>query len=399
MNAPLELEEAQQRLLAMLAPGQVRSVPVNEAGGRHLATPVVAVRTQPPADLSAMDGYATCDEGPWRIVGESRAGLAFDGVLKTGEATRVSTGAHMPEGADAVLVQEEARVDGETLTAEELPQARFIRRAGLDFAHGETLLEPGTRMGAAQIALARAGGIADVSVHEAPRVALIECGDELCADPSDCAPSQVPAVNGAMLGEMARGAGARITAYGPVADDADLLTRAVSYASKDAALVVISGGASVGPHDLVKPALEDAGFALDFWRVAIKPGKPLLVAQREGVVVLGLPGNPVSSFVTGFLFMVPAILRLSGAKPCLPRTIPMELAAPLPPGGIRREFLRASLSEGGLVPVNVQDSSALRPLAHAQVLIDRPKNADACEAGAFVPAYLLENPMQTGGYA
>ena len=288
------------------------------------------------------------------------------------------------------VVAEEAQVDGTRLTATEPPTARFIRRAGLDFKASDTLLEAGTRMGAAQIALTRAGGVAEVVTHDAPRVAVIECGDELARDPTSCEPHQTPAVNGAMLAAMARDAGAQVRPIGPVADDAEEITRAVLAASEDATLLVISGGASVGPHDLVKPALEAAGFTLDFWRIAIKPGKPLLVARRADTVVLGLPGNPVSSYVTGFLFMVPALLRMAGAKDCLPRAIPMPLARDLPPGGGRREFLRAWWTPEGLVAAELQDSSALTPLAQAQVLIDRPAHAEASEAGAFVPAFLLE---------
>lgn len=390
MSAPLELEDAQARLLGLLSPTPARACPVDESAGLFLAQPVIARRTQPSADLSAMDGYATAGEGPWQIKGESRAGAPFDMVLGKGDAIRISTGAQMPLGADAVLVQEEAQVDGTRLTATEPPTARFIRRAGLDFKASDTLLEAGTRMGAAQIALTRAGGVAEVVTHDAPRVAVIECGDELARDPTSCEPHQTPAVNGAMLAAMARDAGAQVRPIGPVADDAEEITRAVLAASEDATLLVISGGASVGPHDLVKPALEAAGFTLDFWRIAIKPGKPLLVARRADTVVLGLPGNPVSSYVTGFLFMVPALLRMAGAKDCLPRAIPMPLARDLPPGGGRREFLRAWWTPEGLVAAELQDSSALTPLAQAQVLIDRPAHAEASEAGAFVPAFLLE---------
>ena len=390
MSAPLELEDAQARLLGLLSPTPARACPVDESAGLFLAQPVIARRTQPSADLSAMDGYATAGEGPWQIKGESRAGAPFDMVLGKGDAIRISTGAQMPLGADAVLVQEEAQVDGTRLTATEPPTARFIRRAGLDFKASDTLLEAGTRMGAAQIALTRAGGVAEVVTHDAPRVAVIECGDELARDPTSCEPHQTPAVNGAMLAAMARDAGAQVRPIGPVADDAEEITRAVLAASEDATLLVISGGASVGPHDLVKPALEAAGFTLDFWRIAIKPAKPLLVARRADTVVLGLPGNPVSSYVTGFLFMVPALLRMAGAKDCLPRAIPMPLARDLPPGGGRREFLRAWWTPEGLVAAELQDSSALTPLAQAQVLIDRPAHAEASEAGAFVPAFLLE---------
>lgn len=395
MTPPLDLEAAQARLLALLAPGPAIALGVEEARGHCLARPVIARRSQPARDLSAMDGYATAGEGPWELTGEARAGEPFVKALSTGMAVRISTGAHMPVGADAVLIQEDARVDGGTLFADEPPTARYIRRAGLDFAPNDVLLEPGTRVGAAQIALARAGGLAKVVVHRAPQVAVIEVGDELCADPSACAPPQIPAVNGAMLGDMARTAGAEVSRHGPVGDDADALVETI-WDARDVALIVISGGASVGPHDLVKPALEAAGFTLDFWRVAIKPGKPLLVARRPRTdggktVVLGLPGNPVSSFVTGLLFMAPAIRKLAGAAACLPRAVPLPLAAPLPQGGRRREFLRATWTDAGLVPADVQDSSALLPLAHSDVLIDRPAGADRSDAGASVPCYLLEN--------
>ena len=390
MTPPLDLKAAQARLLDLLEPGETLTLPVADASGHWLAEPVIARRSQPSKDLSAMDGYATAGDGPWKLVGEARAGVPFDQTLSNGLAVRISTGAQMPLCADAILIQENARVEGETLFADTPPTPRYIRRAGHDFASSDTLLEAGTRIGAAQIALARAGGLAQVVVHRAPSVAVIEVGDELCAEPAACAPTQIPAVNGAMLGEMARRAGAEIALHGPVADDADLLVHAIEEAA-DASLVVISGGASVGPHDLVKPALEAAGFALDFWRVAIKPGKPLLVARRGALVVLGLPGNPVSSYVTGFLFMAPAIRKLAGARECLPRGVPLPLGAPLPEGGTRREFLRANWTEAGVVAAQVQDSSALRPLGHADVLIDRPAGAPASETGASVPCHLLEN--------
>ena len=391
----ISVTEALERVLALANPPRPEIVSLADAHGRALLQPAVSRLTQPPFDASAMDGYATSGEGPWDIVGEARAGAPFPKMLATGFAVRISTGAHMPHGADAVLVQEQAQVDGDRLTALEPPQERFIRRAGLDFAASDILLEPGTRMSAAQIALARAGGVADVVAHDRPDVAIIECGDELHADPATCEPGGIPATNGAMLATMAREGGAAPHAADPVPDDAQALVRAIEQASESAPLVVVSGGASVGPHDLVKPALEAAGFSLEFWRVAIKPGKPLLVATRGQTVVLGLPGNPVSSFVTAFFFMVPAIRKLSGAAQCLPRAIPMPLAAALPEGGKRREFLRAAWRDAGVVAADVQDSSALRPLAHAQVLIDRPANTSASEAGAFVPCYPLEN----GGYA
>ena len=395
MSSPHELEDAQARLLDMLVPTPSRPCPVESAAQLFLAQPVTARRTQPPTDLSAMDGYATVGDGPWELAGESRAGAPFPKAPSKGMAVRISTGAQMPFPADAVLIQENARIEDNRLVAIEPPTPRYIRRAGFDFHASDTLLEPGVRLGAAQIALARAGGLSQVVVHDRPRVAVIECGDELCADPTDCPPGLIPSTNGAMLGEMARDAGANVARYGPLPDDAEAITRTILEASGNAALVVISGGASVGPHDLVKPALEAAGFTLDFWRVAIKPGKPLLVARRGDTVVLGLPGNPVSSFVTGFLFMLPAILKLAGARECLPRAIALPLAEPLREGGGRREFLRAAWSAEGVRAFPQQDSSALVPLAQADVLIDRPRQADAMETGAFVPCF----PLRNGAYA
>ena len=262
MSSPLELEDAQARLLDMLVPTPSRPCPVESAAQLFLAQPVTARRTQPPTDLSAMDGYATVGDGPWELAGESRAGAPFPKAPSKGMAVRISTGAQMPFPADAVLIQENARIEDNRLVAIEPPTPRYIRRAGFDFHASDTLLEPGVRLGAAQIALARAGGLSQVVVHDRPRVAVIECGDELCADPTDCPPGLIPSTNGAMLGEMARDAGANVARYGPLPDDAEAITRTILEASGNAALVVISGGASVGPHDLVKPALEAAGFTL-----------------------------------------------------------------------------------------------------------------------------------------
>jgi molybdopterin molybdotransferase len=400
MTPPLPLAEAQARLLAQVEPLAAVTVSAERAIGRYFAAPLRAARTQPAADLSAMDGYAMrADDvtGPWQVVGESAAGHPFDGELAPGEAIRISTGAMMPPGDGAVLLQENAAREGDTisLNGEGQPTARHIRRAGFDFRRGDEVLAAGTRIGPAQLALALAAGHAEFSVHALPSLAVLDSGDELAADPTACAPHQVPASNGAMLAAMATPVVSAIMRLGPVPDRLDAMLAALDKAA-DTDVIVTSGGASVGDHDLVRPALARWGAEIDFWRVAVRPGKPLLVARRRTngggrQWVIGLPGNPVSSYVTAFLFLLPLLRALGGARDPLPPRVTMRLGAALPPAGERTEFVRARLDGDSLVPVVEQDSSALAALARAEVLIERPANALAAEPGDFVTAHWLEN--------
>ncbi|GAA4038690.1 molybdopterin molybdotransferase MoeA [Parerythrobacter jejuensis] len=392
MSQPaLSLEDALARMLAKLEPVAALDVPVDEALGHYLAQPLTAARTQPPADLSAMDGYAICGVGPWELIGESRCGQAFDGALVTGQTVRISTGAILPAGADRILIQENATVDGKQVAAEEIPpEGRHIRSKAFEFSDGDSLLEGGVRIGAAQLALARSAGRGSLSVTGRPKVTILDTGDELVADPTQCATHQIPASNAAMLSALAGQEPTTIVRNAPLPDHLDTIVEALQ-ANRDADLIVITGGASVGDHDLAKPALEKAGAELDFWKVAMKPGKPLMVATRGQQLILGLPGNPVSSFVTGYLFMLPAIRRLAGASACLSRTIDLPLAKDCPAGGVRREFLRAAWTQDGLVPLVEQDSSALLALSRAEALIDRAAHADGTKAGTYVPAYWLGN--------
>lgn len=391
MNPPIPLEQGWERLLAMLAPLPAERVPTGEAIGRTLAQPLIARRTQPHADLSAMDGFACAGKGPWTIVGEARAGAGFDGRIEHGEAVRISTGAAIPAGGDRIVIVEEARVDADRLeTDAPATPGRHIRRRGFDFAEGDRLLETGERVGPATLALALAAGVGRLAVHRRPVVAIVECGDELVADPDNCPPDRLPASNGAMLEAMVRQAGGLVHRIGPVADRAEAVRDALECGA-DADLIVTSGGASVGAHDLVKPVLEEMGAEIDLWRVAMRPGKPLLIARLSGRTVLGLPGNPVSSFVTGLLFALPAMRALSGSRHPLPESMPMVLGQPLPEGGARREFRRAILSDGRACPLDERDSSALLSLAKADLLIDRPAGAVAAEAGDIVPCYWLGN--------
>ncbi len=399
MMPPLPLAEAQARLLADVTPLAAETVPVADSLGRCLAAPLLARRTQPAADLSAMDGYALREResegegetGPWRMVGESAAGHPFQGTVGPGEAVRISTGALMPHGADAVLLQENARREGDQLALNGAgnPTPRHIRRAGFDFHQDDVLLAAGSRIGAAQIALALTAGNGALAVHRLPRIAIIDSGDELSADPAACAPHQIPASNGAMVAAMAAGQVSQVMRLGPVPDDLPALALALEQAGTAADVIVTSGGASVGDHDLVRPALEAWGASIDFWRVAMKPGKPLLVARKGSQWVIGLPGNPVSSYVTGFFFLLPLLRALAGDARPLPRPVPFALGADVPPGGPRLEFLRAICAEGTVTPIGEQDSSALRSLAAANALIERGPGAPALRKGAAVPTYLL----------
>lgn len=395
---PLPLEEAQARLLALAERLAVERVDTASALGRYLAAPVIARRTQPSQDLSAMDGYAVLEDdlaGPWRITGESAAGHPFNGVVARGEAIRISTGAVLPRGAGAVILQEDVRKADEALELTgELPRppGKHIRRTGLDFRDGEEVLATGTRVGPAQIALAISAGHRLLAVRRPPRIVIVDSGDELAEDCEDCPPHQIPASNGAMIAAMLASLPCEVERLGPVADSLDTLGAALE-AARDADIVVTTGGASVGDHDLIRPALEAAGASLDFWRVAIKPGKPLLVATRHVArrrqIVLGLPGNPVSCHVTAFLFLLPLVRCMLGAASPLPRTIRSVLAAPLGAGGSRREFLRASWDGIAVTPRSLQDSGAISSLAASNVLIDRAAGAPAMAEGATVSIFLL----------
>jgi molybdopterin molybdotransferase len=395
MSRPLPLAEAQARLLAQVEPLQTERLASEQAIGRYLAEPLRAARTQPAADLSAMDGYAMrADDvsGPWRVIGESAAGHPFAGDLVRGEAIRVSTGALMPPGACVVLLQENAARDGEALAlnGEGEPTVRHIRRTGFDFRHGDELLAAGARVGPAQLALALAGGHADLRVHALPSLAVLDSGDELATDPGACRPYQIPASNGAMLAAMAAPHASSIERLGPVPDRLEAMLAALDKAAA-MDVIVTSGGVSVGDHDLVRPALEQWGATIDFWRVAMRPGKPLLVARKGRQWVLGLPGNPVSSYVTAFLFLLPLLRALGGARDPRPRGVTMPLGAGLPPVGERTELIRARLADQALMPVSEQDSSALAALARADALIERPAHAPAAAPGELVMAYWLEN--------
>ncbi|RJX67092.1 molybdopterin molybdenumtransferase MoeA [Tsuneonella suprasediminis] len=397
MTPPIPLNEAQARLLQDVVPLGSETIETAAACGRYLAEPLVARRTQPVADLSSMDGYAMrADDtgGPWQLVGESAAGHPFAGTLGRGEAVRISTGAHMPTDAGAILLQENACTDAGTVRVADpegdRPTDRYIRRKGFDFTAGDTLLNGGTRIDAASLALAMAAGVWQLKVGGRPVVAIIDSGDELTAHADPARPDALPASNGPMLAAMCSELAARALVQPPVADSRRALRESLEAAA-GADVIVTTGGASVGDHDHMRTALADWGATIDFWRVAIRPGKPLLVARKGGIIVLGLPGNPVSAFVTAHLFLLPLLRRMGGAGDPLPRFIDARLSGSLPVGGARQEFMRGVWAEGGVAAIAERDSSALHALANADVLIERPIGAPAALHGDSVRVLVLKN--------
>lgn len=384
----ISLAEAQERLFALADPVAIEQVPLRDAAGRWAAAPVPALRTQPELPLSAMDGYAIrfADlPGPWRVIGESAAGRPFAGAIAAGEAVRIFTGAAVPAGADTILVQEEATREGDRLSLDgEGPPhvGAHVRPVGLDFSDGETLIAPGARLTPARIALAAISGHATLPVRRRIRVAIAATGDELRAPGAPLAPGAIPESNGAMLAALLAALPVELVDLGILPDCIDALTAA--FAAVDADLLVTSGGASVGDHDLVRPALEAAGTDIDFWRIALRPGKPLMAGRMRDTVVIGLPGNPVSAYVTALLFVLPMVAYLAGAAAPLPRRRTAILGAALPANGPRADHIRAVHCDGGVVPADRQDSSMLRILAASDCLIARAPHVPAAAPGDSV---------------
>ncbi len=388
-------EEAQARILGLGAPVDIESVEIAEAAGRWAARDIIANRTQPARDLSAMDGYAIrfADlPGPWRVIGESAAGKPFGGAISIGDAVRIFTGAAVPTGADTIIIQEDVARDGDRLSqsGEGPPRTgAHIRRAGSDFVGGDVLLSVGDALGPAALALAVMGGYGQVPAHRRIRVALLSTGDELVIPGLDAGDDRLPNSNAPMLAALLRGLPVDLVDLGIVPDERAALAAAFAKGS-DCDILVTSGGASVGDHDLVRPVLLDLGATLDFWKVAMRPGKPVMAGKLGKMLVIGLPGNPVSAFVTALLFAKPAAAALAGASAPFPGSIPMRLAAPIAANGNRTDHLRARLTKDGVLPVGPNDSSAMGGLAAADCLIVRPPNAPPLAIGDDVAVLTLK---------
>ncbi|MFC5583492.1 gephyrin-like molybdotransferase Glp [Nitratireductor kimnyeongensis] len=398
----LPVDQALERILdgVKALPGE--SVRIEDAGGRVLANPLSAMRTQPPFHASAMDGYAVRAEDVQtprglrlRVIGESAAGNRFHGVVGIGEAVRIFTGAPVPEGADTILIQENATSldDGFIEATSSVAIGRHIRKAGLDFHDGDVVLEQGRLLGPAGIGLAAAAGHAHLSVTERPLVAIIATGDELVRPGETCGPDQIVASNGFAIGALAKNDGARVLDLGIVNDNSAAISAAVRKAADAGAHVLVTlGGASVGARDLVRQALLEAGMSLDFWKIAMRPGKPLMFGRLGEMRVLGLPGNPVSSLVCAQLFLRPLVARL-GQRNHTPDLRAAVLATPLRENDERRDYIRASVAAGpeGLIatPFPLQDSSMLTTLAAANALIVREPGAPAAEPGSRCRVLML----------
>jgi molybdopterin molybdotransferase len=383
----IPLAEAQKRLLALANPKPAAMIDLARANGHVLAEPLLALRNQPAADLSAMDGYAVRAAdmpGHWRIIGESAAGRPFVGSIGAGEAVRISTGAIVPDDTDAVVVQEDTSVVGAilTLTGEgPASPGAHIRRAGHDFAVGAVLAPAGALVDPRLIALAAMAGHGALCVRAPVRVTILSTGDELVPPGAPLpGPAHIPASNGVMLAAMLSALPAAVSTPPLLPDRLDLIAQALSE-HKIADIIVTTGGASVGDHDLVQPALIQAGGSVDFWRIAMRPGKPVMVGRLGKAIVLGLPGNPVSAYVTALLLLLPLVRTFAGYQDVLPAISHGLAGAPFPANGTRQDFMRATLQDGALFPVTNQDSGALSALAHADALVIRAAHHPASSIG------------------
>lgn len=392
----IPVEEARARISGAFAPLPAETVALSEALGRTLAEDVAARVTQPPQDVSAMDGYAVraADVGdvPVRltVVGRVPAGGAYDGALGPGQAVRIFTGATVPAGADAIVIQENTETAGEdVLIKESVPPGRFVRPAGLDFRAGEVGLPAGRLLSARDIGLAAAMNRPWLSVRRRPRIALLGTGDEVVLPGEAPGPNQIVGSNSFSLAAFVTACGGVPVNLGVVPDDADALATGVARA-RGADLLVTTGGVSVGEHDLVRDVLGERGLKLDFWRIAMRPGKPLLFGEVGSLPVLGLPGNPVSTVVCAAVFLRPAMAVMLGRPEPETALDSAVLGSDLPANDRRQDYLRAELkidAAGRRVaaPFSRQDSSMLAMLARADCLIVRPPLAAPAEAGTTVP--------------
>ncbi|RVT91536.1 molybdopterin molybdenumtransferase MoeA [Rhodovarius crocodyli] len=393
----IPVSEARSRILAGLSPTPAETVPLAAASGRVLARPVKARLTQPPAAVSAMDGYAVrsadaTDGAILDVVGSAPAGHPFAGVVGPGQAVRIFTGGFLPTGADSILLQEDAAAEGSLVTVREtVAEGRWIRPAGLDFTAGETLLEPGRKLTARDIGLAAAANHPWLAVHRAPRIGILATGDEIALPGEPLPPGGIVSSNAHALAALVRAAGGEPVVL-PIAPDDEAAIIALAADARGCELLLTTGGASVGDHDLVQKALGPQGFALDFWKIAMRPGKPLIWGRLGDTPLLGLPGNPVSAIVCAVVFLLPALRVMLGQPAGATPTHAAVLGAPLPENDKREDYMRATLSPDGRVVTafRKQDSSMLKTLARAEALVMRAPYAPALPEGAEVQIIRLD---------
>ncbi len=392
--ALLPVPDALARVLDGAEPLPVELVPLAQAEGRVLAEDLTARRTQPPDDVSAMDGYAVRGEdvasAPARLklVGEVAAGRPLTATLRTNEAARIFTGGVLPPGTDTVVIQENTAREGETvIVTTATTRGRNVRVAGLDFRQGDVRLKKGRRLTGRDVSLAAAMNHATLAVHRRAKVAVVATGDELVPPGTEPGPGQIVHSNAFTMAAVARQAGAEVIDLGILPDRLEK-TIAGFRRARDlgADVLVTAGGASVGDYDLVQPALAAEGVALSFWKIAMRPGKPMMFGMLRGTRVLGLPGNPVSAYVCSVLFVAPLIRKLTGRTDLTPPVEQGVLGRDLPENDEREEYMRATLAlrDGTWVatPFPNQDSSMLVPLAAADCLVIRERHAPAAKAGS-----------------
>lgn len=395
----LSVAEARTRITSALAPVANETVSPPDAAGRALAADAVAQLTQPPFDVSAMDGYAVraieASAGARLTVsGSIPAGASAPQPLAPRCAMRIFTGAPVPPGADAIVIQEDTSRDGNTVTINEAAIAgKHIRRAGLDFRAGTTLLSAPRALSAVDASLLAAAGVSSVAVRRRPRIAILATGDELAPPGTRPGPGQIIASTGVAIAALVREWGGEALDLGIARDDRETIRRAAARV-RDADMLVTLGGASVGEHDLVRDALQPEGLTLDFWKIAMRPGKPMMFGRWGATAFLGLPGNPVSALVCTHLFLRPAVERLLGFEGGAPPMLRVRLGCDLAANDTREDYLRACLSgdaAGDLAatPLAVQDSSMLSALAQADCLLVRPPHAPEARAGDWAFALPL----------
>ena len=395
-QGPLSVDQALERILAGVEAMPVERVDIGSAHGRALAEPLSAQHTQPPFNASAMDGYAVRGgdvvslPARLRVIGESAAGRGYDGAIAAGECVRIFTGAPVPESADTIVIQENTTREGAVVVvgAGEL-DSDHIRKRGFDFARGQCLLEANRVLNAREIMLAASMGHGSVPVRIRPRVALLATGDELVLPGTSPSRDQIVCSNPFGIAAMVTGAGGNPSFQGIAKDTREAL-HAKLDAAREADIVVTIGGASVGDHDLVGPVLAERGMKLEFWKIAMRPGKPLMFGTLDGQRVMGLPGNPVSSMICARVFLVPLIRRLLG----LPETdfarLTARLDVDMPANGPRQHYARAVLEGGKVRPVASQDSSLIAALARSNALIVQPPHSPRWPAGTDVEVLLLD---------
>lgn len=402
----LPVADALDRLLSAAQPTvRTETVSLRDAEGRVLAADLAARLTQPPFDNSAMDGYAVrhadiAELGSiLKVVGTSSAGHAFEGTAGPGEAVRIFTGAPLPAFADTVLLQEDAErlEDSRIRTTFLTPKGRHIRPRGQDFSEGEVVLHAGDVLDPGRLTVAAAMNHAELTVYARPRIAVLATGDELAPPGTRPGASQIIASNTYGVSAIARKAGAEVIDLGIVEDDRQAILEAVRKAlALDIDVLVTLGGASVGDFDLVQPVLGEAGMALDFWRIAMRPGKPLMVGRLGAIQVVGLPGNPVSSLVCSLLFLEPLVRRLA-RLPGKSRLRSAVAAVPVRENDHRQDHIRARIDRGPagelrVTPFDKQDSSMMKTFAQSEGLLVRLPHAPALEAGAACEVLLLREP-------